>query len=771
MHGMTNPWGFDYDEFGEIFVTNTVIGHLWHVVPGARTERMFGQDFNPHAYQLISQVADHVHWNTEEVWDNVRKGVTESTSAAGGGHAHTGLLIYQGGNWPKKYRGRLFTLNIHGRRVNSDLLEREAVDYVAHHSADMCFIGDPWFRGMDLISGADGGAFIADWSDTGECHEWGGVHRTSGRIYKLAHGDPGLTKPFDLAKSSDAELVQLQESSNDWYSRRARLILQERAATKKLDMNLSRKALLRMFAENKDPVVRMRAMWTLWLCNCVDDNWLLQQLRHPDEHVRVWAVRFLADERAVDDADKWQPIVNQFKQLASNEQSGLVLLYLTAALQEMPLEMRMPIAEQIALRTDLELNANRALSIMLWLAIEPAVAQNPGESLRLLTSSTFPLVRENIARRLTLNIDSDQTAVERLLEAAVTDQPLAADIIRGMAAALNGRNSAPVPTNWKSAFASLRIADSAEIRDGLDSIGVVFGDAAVMESLSQTLQDAGAKPEKKNRALQLLLASRSRDLSTTLIQLINDPDLAVEAIRGLARYEHPKVPAILLGRYDQLRSEEKTAAINTLTSRKGYALALVEAMEAKRVPPTDITAFQARQVMALGDAEMSNRLTAVWGDARQTPEDKQKLIHDLRVILTPRIASGDIKNGKALFGKTCASCHVLFGQGTTIGPDLTGSDRKNLEYLLENMIDPSAIVGAGFRVSVFILNDGRIVSGIVTEENDRTVTVNTPEGKQVIDRQNIEEVELSEKSLMPDGLLQTLGDAEVCDLLAYLMSN
>jgi putative membrane-bound dehydrogenase-like protein len=93
MHGMTNPWGFDYDPYGEIFVSNTVIGHLWHVIPGARTERMFGLDFNPHAYQLIEQVADHVHWDAGESWDDVRAGVTDRTSAAGGGHAHTGLLI------------------------------------------------------------------------------------------------------------------------------------------------------------------------------------------------------------------------------------------------------------------------------------------------------------------------------------------------------------------------------------------------------------------------------------------------------------------------------------------------------------------------------------------------------------------------------------------------------------------------------------------------------------------------------------------------------
>jgi putative membrane-bound dehydrogenase-like protein len=100
MHGMTNSWGFDFDEHGEMFAINTVIGHLWHVVPGAHVKRMYGTDIHPHSYGLIEQTADHVHWDTGESWGDVRKGVTDKTSAAGGGHAHIGLMIYQGDNWP-----------------------------------------------------------------------------------------------------------------------------------------------------------------------------------------------------------------------------------------------------------------------------------------------------------------------------------------------------------------------------------------------------------------------------------------------------------------------------------------------------------------------------------------------------------------------------------------------------------------------------------------------------------------------------------------------
>src|SRR5688572_14307855 len=128
---------------------------------------MFGADLNPHVYQLIPQTADHVHLDTGEAWNDIRKGVTDKTSAAGGGHAHIGLMIYQGNNWPAEYRGRAYTLNLHGHRLNSDILKRRGAGYVAKHGRDMCFVADPWYRGMDLITGPDGGVLIADWSDTG----------------------------------------------------------------------------------------------------------------------------------------------------------------------------------------------------------------------------------------------------------------------------------------------------------------------------------------------------------------------------------------------------------------------------------------------------------------------------------------------------------------------------------------------------------------------------------------------------------------------------
>ena len=177
--GTTNPWGHDWDKNGELFFINTVNGHLWHSIAGAHYTRPHTIDPNPHVYELIDFHADHWHFDTKNDWSKSRDGAANSY---GGGHAHIGCMIYQGTMLPTKYRDRLYTLNMHGLRANQERLDRDGSGYLAKHEPDLFISNDKWFRGMELTCGPDGGVYVADWSDTGECHERNGVHRTSGRI-------------------------------------------------------------------------------------------------------------------------------------------------------------------------------------------------------------------------------------------------------------------------------------------------------------------------------------------------------------------------------------------------------------------------------------------------------------------------------------------------------------------------------------------------------------------------------------------------------------
>ncbi|HZN68789.1 MAG TPA: PVC-type heme-binding CxxCH protein [Tepidisphaeraceae bacterium] len=387
--GTTNPWGLDFDDYGQMFITNCVIAHLWHVLPGAHYKRMYGQDINPYTYKLMDTCADHLHWGGGE-WQESR-GAKGKHGEAGGGHAHVGAMVYLGDNWPPQYRNGLFTCNLHGTRVNHDTLERRGSGYVAKHAPDFLLANDTFFRGLELLYGPDGAVYVSDWSDTGECHDFDGVVAESGRIFKVSYGQHGPV-PVDVARLPDAQLVELQLHRNDWHVRHARRVLHERAAAGKLAPT-THAALAKILDENGDVTRKLRALWALYVTNGLDAARLAKLLDHSEEHVRAWAVRLhVEDHQAPPD------VLARFAEMAKADPSPLVRVHLASALQRLPIDQRWPIAEALASHSGDATDPN--LPLMIWYGIEPAVGKDKANAVALMSKVKIPVIREHIARRL-----------------------------------------------------------------------------------------------------------------------------------------------------------------------------------------------------------------------------------------------------------------------------------------------------------------------------------------------------------------------------------
>ncbi len=387
--GTTNPWGLDFDDYGEMFITNCVIKHLFHVVPGAHFQRMYGQDLNPYCYGLMESCADHLHWAGGN-WTTSRGG-QGAHSASGGGHAHAGAMVYLGDNWPASYRNHIFMCNLHGNRVNQDILERRGSGYVAHHGRDFLMANDTWFRGLTLTYGPDGGVYVSDWHDTGECHNYDQIH-ACGRIFKVTYGKPARVD-VDLTRLGDEELVRLQLHKNDWWVRHARRLLQERTHAGTLSGTV-RPLLLRMLHEQTDVTRKLRALWALYGIGGLDAKQLVGLLDSPEEAVRVWAVRLLAESGTISGA-----AAARLATLARDDKAAAVRLALASALQRLPQAQRWAIAEALAAHAEDAADAN--LPLMIWYGIEPLVAADPERAAGLLVKARIPLVRRYIARRIT----------------------------------------------------------------------------------------------------------------------------------------------------------------------------------------------------------------------------------------------------------------------------------------------------------------------------------------------------------------------------------
>src|SRR5262249_48199078 len=127
-------------------------------------------------------------------------------------------------------------------------------------------------------------------------------------------------------------------------------------------------------------------------------------------------------------------------------------------------------------------------------------------------------------------------------------------------------------------------------------------------------------------------------------------------------------------------------------------------------------------------------------------------------------------HGRLLCARACAACHVLFGEGGKVGPELTGSQRANLDYVLENLLDPSAVVARDYQVTLLQTKDGRVITGIIKQETPQVLTVQTHNEVLRVPQNEVEARARSPLSMMPEGLLDKLKDEEVRDLVAYLGS-
>ena len=387
--GFTNPWGVDFDDHGQIFISNCVLPHLYHVIQGAHYDRRRESNIHKHVYQRITTIADHLHYVGTD-WGKSRGGGAEQL-AAGGGHAHAGVMIYLGDALPAEYRGKVFMCNLHGARVNMDILKRKGSGFTASHGPDLMLANDAWFRGVTIQQGPDGSVYVSDWHDTGECHSMK-PDRNTGRIFKLSvPAARGVALPSDVSKLTDTQLVDLQTSSNEWLVRRARRLLQERASVK--PNPLVHTALAALLNENLDAPKSLRMLWALHATGGLTPQILAAQFNSKHDDVRAWAIQLAAEPKQLS-----RETLAVFERLAKDDPSPVVRLYLASACQRLPIEDRWNILTALASQADDVTDPN--LPLMIWYALEPCVQEDRTKALTIATTGKMPLLRQFVARRI-----------------------------------------------------------------------------------------------------------------------------------------------------------------------------------------------------------------------------------------------------------------------------------------------------------------------------------------------------------------------------------
>jgi putative membrane-bound dehydrogenase-like protein len=818
--GTSNPWGVDWNERGDAFVSACVIQHLFHMAPGGQYNRQGGTWANPYGY----------------VGDLPSKGLPAIVDFRHYRAAHAGLCVYQGDQYPAEWRGLVMLGNIHQSALNCDRLTPVGATYKAE--AERTLLGpageairkksgekiekgeewkhvgpgnflvsrDPWFRPVATHTGPDGAMWVMDWYDKYPCYQNAqadpeGVDRVYGRIWRVVWvGDqPGKlvasrpSKEMDLRKLSSPDLVKLLQSSNSWQRRSAQRVLSERKDTSVAT------ALKRMIMSGSEGE-RLAALYALHgslgskeqkfdLPGFPNGPVLEYTSLVEFDALRSWAARLIAENGEANDesakmlwslAGNENPSVRAAAAVALRQFTGGSLTVNTAPKTQLSDGQLKDIVSVLLEKPSVP--GDTYYPHIVWMAMEPRVAANPQPFFPLLAAndnSVSAYCTRRVMRRIcdlsdaTARAQYLNTALQWLADNAAKTQ-LASAALDGLIEAMKSKG-APPTADLAPIFAKLN--SNPALAEKARRLATLLGDTSASKVLIAKINDVKASLDERLKGIQAARETKDEASRTEVVKLMTTDKtepLLLEGARSLSAFNGDEIAYALTDAWKNYSLPVRRAVADVLVTRSKWARALLAGVENKAVAPQDISATARRALADASDKTIADNAERLLGRYRPPGADKLKLIADKRAVVLSGTA--DASNGHEVATRTCFVCHKLYGEGADVGPDLTGVGRSTLDALLHNVIDPNEVVGGGFETTEVTLKDDSTVSGRVVEETDTRIklvasgpmehTLAKSDIKVVNGKPAIRKTELS---LMPDGLEQ-IPDKDFRDLIMFLLN-
>jgi putative membrane-bound dehydrogenase-like protein len=746
--GTSNPWGLDFDAHGQAFLTACVIPHCFHMVPDGTYIRQAGSSFNPYAYGLLREISDHQH-HQESGW------------------AHAGALVLQGDQIPPEYQGSLLMGSIHGCSIKRDILGRRGSTFVARHGPDFLVSGDKNFRPINLRWGPDGSIYVIDWHDQNPCHQaapdsWDMTH---GRVYKIQRTGTKGTPPGDLSRKSSQELVDLLKNNNPWWHRTALRLLGERR-----DRSVA-PLLEEMVLRSKNDAHSLRGLWGLFAVGAFDEKFAAQTLSHESPWVRSWTIRLLGEAGRVSDA-----MLQRLARRARDDQAPEVRLQLASTVRRLTTQDALPLLHNLMQhKEDVQ---DPCIPLMIWLAYEPRLAGHPHSALAWLQDHAAgnPLITDEIVprtmRRLVATNRAEDLAACVAFLGEAKDSTVRRRALEGLTLAMQNRQ-AEMPSPWKRVYATLLQDSDREVQRLARRLAVNFHDLEALRRSLAIARDSQKPLTERIDAVRDVAVAHPPEALKTLTDLLahdTNTDLRCEVCRALSAYNSPEIARIVLTGWKRYPPAVRVEAVNLLAGRKEWARELLAAVGRKDVPRTDLNDNTILRILALRDKQLNGQIEAVWGRVRdQTPAELNALIDRMRGALFA--GRGSLERGRKVFENQCAKCHKFEGRGHDVGPNLDGAAR-DIEYLLVNVLDPNRVVGQPYYTRFVELKNGRIETGLLAAEDEQSITLKTEnDALKVIQRKDIQGITVQDKSLMPEGLNNTMTPQDFRDLIRYVMAS
>jgi putative membrane-bound dehydrogenase-like protein len=776
--GGGNSWGLDFDRVGNLLYSTNYGGHvLLHGVQGGYFVKAFakhGALHNPHAYGFFDH-APHKNFR--------------------GGHVTVGGIVYQGDSCPASFRGKYIAGDLLGHGVYWHDIEPRGSTFQTAHGGELLVANDTWFAPTDVTMGPDGAIYVADWHDARTAHpdpdaEW---DRSNGRIYRIAAKGTNPAAPIDFAKLSNDELLKLHSHRSQWFVRHARQELARRAAMKpeasaresgterasnapSLTLRVTLDSLRESALSNANETAALEALWTLSACGGFDEASAFKLLDSPHAAVRMWAVRLLGDPKQAVSTE----MAHRLDDFAEQDPSVAVRMQLACTAARLPAHQAMPVINA-NINRDID-NADPFVPLLWWWAIE-----------RHSVSGRDEVMKRFVRPSLWKSRLGSATLLPRLLRRYAAEGTAAghASCLQLLRAAPNNiaRDAlwASLLTGWREVPRD-SITLSPELTDLIVSRWKARPDDHTLLALALKLrfrlayEDTLAEcrewqtdPNSRIALLNLLAEFIQPDAAEPLLNVVaweREPEaVRSAALAAVSRLDRDEVTGRLLVEFPKLTPKLKSQAIDVLLSRKTSAKALLHEVDRGELKPGDLPVDQIRRVALFEDEALDGLVTKHWGKLGAATRE-EKLAEVRRLNNDLRAAGGNLAAGQAIYKKHCATCHQIFGEGTKLGPDLTTANRKDRDYLLISLVDPSVVIRKEYLTHIVETRDGRVFNGLIVERTDSGLSIANAKNERVtIATGDIEELRESPVSLMPDDLYRQLKPQELRDLFAYLAKD
>lgn len=759
--GGGNAFGVEVDAAGEIFSGhNGGNTHGFHYPQAGYLQKGFGKHgplSNPYAFGYFKEMPHH---------DYNR-------------FTHT-FTIYEGHTLPAAYQGRLFGVNPLQNHVVIAELTASGSSYATRDTGFAITSTDSWFKPVDIKDGPDGCLYVADWYDGQLAHTanyQGGMDRERGRVYRLkprAATGPLSPRIDDLSQLPTIELCRLISHPNRWQRQQALRLLGDRGAAGSVSP-AEIEPLLTVFGQNDPRAVD--ALWALFAVQQLSPERAAHALNHPQATVRAWAVRLLTDSRRVE-SDLRSLIVK----LSTSESDPRVLVQLASSAQRMPADTAIAVINGLLRQPQLATDGR--LPLLVWWAIERHCDSHRAEILQLWAEPEIelgaallwssPAVQKEILPRLMRRFAvtgqrADLNVCAQLL--AWSPEPAATKaLVTGFEEAYQGRSLTNLPPTLLDALAAsgggslmlrIRQRDAAAVTEGLAA-----------------LRDESISIERRAELAKVFSEVRIADALPVFLELLRtsrDELMIAAVLQAAGAFADESIASVTIDRYPQWTADVQSVAQSLLASRRPWAKAFVAAIQTQRIDSRTIPSETVRALRELRDPDLDQQLTAVWGplgarSSETLDADGKAELDRLLALLGEQ--GGNPYAGKPLYAQLCGKCHMLHATGGRIGPDLTTYKRDDLRALLLQIVHPSGEIREGYETLTAILTDGRVVTGFLVDQDPQVVSLKTVDGQAVaMERSEIEELIPQRRSLMPEGLLKSLSEAQLQDLFAYLRTG